>query len=1252
MKKWILFLLSLVPVPLFAQTAALPVQSCIQGAIQAKTSGSLSSNYLQGVVPYCTVTVYLTGTQTIATTTPQTPYTASAEGSFLIFAAIGQGYDIVLSAGFPPNIYTTPLTLTDIFSGGGGGGGGTPGGANTNTQFNNNGAFGGNANLTTDGLGNTTQTGTATANALVSAQSSYLPGPANATLSQTAPVLPAYDASNFTGTPVNMTVQYMAFEPMTIQAGQTSIEAIYAHIAASSGSGLVSGITNKNGEMRMDLLQDDGSGNPGACLTCTSNNGAIITISYSALNFIGAAHPYTPNLGSAYAYTSPTWTQMPVSAPQTLTPGEIVYPVLSWWSPLTGPLGANLVLDSGTQTPTAPGITTAEYFTSASISGPWTKVSGTGIWYQAIPFTPPAAALYDNVNVPIAAHGGSYGASVFSAIEGTAINANSQHEFAVSGISQGSSAGYFQAPWGTGVGGFSEYGSGVQAIQTNLPGVGGDAALIQNVPYAVVLAEESLVGNGTTTGQGPLFECERHGYLYGSAAPGPCLGGSYGSAALSNPEPVFSYSVATGNVVTYNTFGTATGYTISGGGTVLTVAITNIGAGFDGQDAAFTNFPATGVSGCGTSINGLSLKVVSATTSTIVFWTGGGYSDLTCSQTGTVTFPQIYNPGWSYVLSGLSTTEGATMNCSTCTAPGATPVFVVSPVAASDNSFTVTSPTWTGANASTTADVGLVTAIRTAPVNPINLNPDQRPTLAYIPSAIYAGGFPGDWIDFMQNMGQTITAFPFFGGYPLVWDRGYTTPGNTYETQLAWLDGGGNFNAKTSLSANGNPIDTAHVLLQGSTMPGIVVGNLGAPSAPTFVVTINGGFLTSAGAPYAYKVFANTSSGSTPASAAVTSVGLTSTTTGRVGLRVTPLLGAISYTWCGRTTGSYLQIATTTVPWFIDDGSLTPSGACPSSDTSGGGITSNKFTVTGAGAGSYVKADGTGYGTPSGAGNVVGPGSSTAGHIATFADGTGLLLADGGAAPVAPTSTNAVGDTACALHADTTILAITITSDGGSSGTTEILNFSGGVPTTYYVGQKFGVTGASPGGINGGPYIVTAVTATQITFTIGTAAAWTSGGTAYIWCGNQSNDALAGNPYVFANSYSVGASYFTASNKLTCVSQQALISSSSAPTITLQLEKNATIIYQSLGAIVPTASTVARLGSFQWTLMGRSSTSIITTMSGFTFSSSSTANTYSSTHQGPDTISANAETVQPRLYFSANTAGNAVIQLAFGCSQN
>lgn len=102
--------------PVWAQTAALPVHYCVQPGVQAKTSGLPSSNFMQGIIPSCSVSVYLTGTQTLATTTPQSPFTANTDGSIPpIFAAVNQGYDVVLSGGILPNVYTVPTTFTDIY---------------------------------------------------------------------------------------------------------------------------------------------------------------------------------------------------------------------------------------------------------------------------------------------------------------------------------------------------------------------------------------------------------------------------------------------------------------------------------------------------------------------------------------------------------------------------------------------------------------------------------------------------------------------------------------------------------------------------------------------------------------------------------------------------------------------------------------------------------------------------------------------------------------------------------------------------------------------------------------------------------------------------------------------------------------------------------------------------------------------------------------------------------------------------------
>ncbi len=118
MRKALLAFLFFLPFNALSQTAVLPVYDCIQGGVKAKTSGSPSINYLQGIVPYCNVTVYYNGTTNIAITSPQTPLTANSNGSIPpIYAAINQGYDIVLSGGIPPNVYTVPKTLTNLWPG-------------------------------------------------------------------------------------------------------------------------------------------------------------------------------------------------------------------------------------------------------------------------------------------------------------------------------------------------------------------------------------------------------------------------------------------------------------------------------------------------------------------------------------------------------------------------------------------------------------------------------------------------------------------------------------------------------------------------------------------------------------------------------------------------------------------------------------------------------------------------------------------------------------------------------------------------------------------------------------------------------------------------------------------------------------------------------------------------------------------------------------------------------------------------------
>ena len=121
-----------------AQTG--PVQGLSYlGGIQATTQGSKSTNYLNGIIPHATITVYLTGTLTLATGLTSdgsvplaNPFTSNAltgipPGGWIFYAAC-QGYDVVASGGIAPNTYPAPVTLfkNQTPSGCGGGGGGGP----------------------------------------------------------------------------------------------------------------------------------------------------------------------------------------------------------------------------------------------------------------------------------------------------------------------------------------------------------------------------------------------------------------------------------------------------------------------------------------------------------------------------------------------------------------------------------------------------------------------------------------------------------------------------------------------------------------------------------------------------------------------------------------------------------------------------------------------------------------------------------------------------------------------------------------------------------------------------------------------------------------------------------------------------------------------------------------------------------------------------------------------------------------------
>lgn len=114
----LLIFASLLSLPSLAQYQAINGQ-CSVGNTRAATQGLNSTNILVGNYPSCTVTVYLTGTSTLATIYSTTtgsslsnPFTAGTNGLWTFYTGSG-GYDVVLSGGSPLQ-FPSPVTIPDV----------------------------------------------------------------------------------------------------------------------------------------------------------------------------------------------------------------------------------------------------------------------------------------------------------------------------------------------------------------------------------------------------------------------------------------------------------------------------------------------------------------------------------------------------------------------------------------------------------------------------------------------------------------------------------------------------------------------------------------------------------------------------------------------------------------------------------------------------------------------------------------------------------------------------------------------------------------------------------------------------------------------------------------------------------------------------------------------------------------------------------------------------------------------------------
>jgi hypothetical protein len=184
--------------------------------------------------------------------------------------------------------------------------------------------------------------------------------------------------------------------------------------------------------------------------------------------------------------------------------------------------------------------------------------------------------------------------------------------------------------------------------------------------------------------------------------------------------------------------------------------------------------------------------------------------------------------------------------------------------------------------------------------------------------------------------------------------------------------------------------------------------------------------------------------------------------------------------------------------------------------------------------------------------------SLVAGSGISLSGSTGVVTISNSAG--APTLSYAGGDLLCAHAADNTIASAAIT--GGTSSTLSVSS----LPNAYtQVGTLVGVTGATPSGLNGGPYSVASTSGGTITFS-SLPATWTSGGNIYLWCANQSTDAIANNPnqYFANNKYTTSP---TAGNSATMRFQLAYWSTATAPYVIPNLRFGSALLWSDFSAV-------------------------------------------------------------------------------------
>ncbi len=230
---------------------------------------------------------------------------------------------------------------------------------------------------------------------------------------------------------------------------------------------------------------------------------------------------------------------------------------------------------------------------------------------------------------------------------------------------------------------------------------------------------------------------------------------------------------------------------------------------------------------------------------------------------------------------------------------------------------------------------------------------------------------------------------------------------------------------------------------------------------------------------------------------------------------------------------------------------------------------------------------------------------------------------------------------ACAMAADQSIGANAITA--GTS--TTITGTS--LPAAYVApGQLFGITASATctsGSFNAGPFKVLSAIPNLITVDPSTplGCTWSSGGSLYLWCSNQTTDALSTTLYSTSNNYSVPANTIAAKSTYELKMQIGVYSSSAPPSAYYKLFYDTTNIYTPQGLATWSGSSAGYVGEINYNIVALSPSvlSVSEFMSG-NFSSASLVaaeNTYS-----PITVSSTTtKNLQPEIGFIATGVATA-----------